>query len=711
MADNDNEYQRPRRPNAETIAYLKSLPLSVELANDEITKFMDQDSTEFPTLLAASLSAVEEIKHEIASLAGDEEASQILEALAHVTMPYSEIATRVMFAGLGGYHIHLSTHRYGSHVVQTILQLGSVSLSEQDLALNDDAPQISTENLPSLKDLIHAMVEELAPTASHLAVHVCGSHVLRSLVCFLGGVKIKQDKYTARRGKEKSKKKRKKKDISSDNAPRNRHAGMVELVYEAKNSKLANSFHDTLQNLLDCMWNEGTNIGLQEMACHPSAGPLLMLSLRVLTYTYCPEKQDWQQKSLNEDTDKFRLGIAEPQPKFGLDSPAHNLVKRILMLDFDEKVGDVIYGLSGEPRGSHVLETLMHISPDEVHSQIFYKGGFNASLVEYVEHDVSNFVVQALLSTIRSKDQAELLLKGVEKLVANGYVVNPANKRIGILWRATELAAKFHIHQESLLKAIRIGCGLTVKSTSDEAAGDEGKKKKPRQKASSIPLQDCMPYLLNLQVPLRDGDRVTLGVEGTRAVFHLMRFSPRLCDGVLEGLTEKMSQYELELLAKDGLGSRCVWDGILDGGSEKNFLKAAKSLLLKLRGRWVALASHRVGHHCVIKLFRLLDIEDKAILISELADMFNRLEGSAMGRSVIKACAVDAFLDGESTWHNALRKMQKDEDFLNEIVEDDGGGEKKRKRKRKKTDLSDSGKPGVSAVDAIASLMSNFKKD
>mmetsp|Transcript_20296 Transcript_20296/g.30524 ORF Transcript_20296/g.30524 Transcript_20296/m.30524 type:complete len:712 (+) Transcript_20296:50-2185(+) len=711
MDNNDNDYQRPRRPNPETIAYLKSLPLAVELANDEITRFINQESSEYPSLLAASLSAVEEIRHEIASLAGDEEASQILEAMAHITLPYSETATRVMFAGLSGYHMHLSTHRYGSHVVQTILQLGTVCASKEDLALNDDAPQMSRENLPLLEDLIHGMVDELSPTASHLAVHVCGSHVLRSLLCFLGGVNFKQEKYTARRGKEKSKKKGKKKDVESDNSHRNGHAGMVELIYQTKDSRFKTNFHDTLQQIVESIWNEDKNMRLQEMACHPSAGPLLMLSLRVLSYAHCSQKQEWQETNLNEAKDKFRLGIIDRQPKFELDSPAHNLTKRILMLDFDDKVGDVIYGLSGEPRGSHVLETLMYISPDEVYSQIFYKGGFNTSLVEYAEHDVSNFVVQALLSTVRSKDQAELLLQGVEKLVTNGFVVDPTNKRIGILWRATELAANFHIHQESLVKAIRIGCGLLVKSPVEESVEyEERKKKKPRQKASSIPLQDCIPYLLDLKEPMRDGDRVTLGVEGTRAVFHLLRFSPRLSGEVLEGLTEKMSQYELELLAKDGLGSRCVWDGILDKKAEMPFLKAAKRLLLKLSGRWGALASHRVGHHCVIKLFRFLHTEEKAILTSELTQMFNRLEGSAMGRSVIKACALDAFLESEKTWRSVIEKMQKKEVFLTEILED-GCKKKKRKRKRKLMDESDSKKPIVSAVDAISSIISEVNNN
>jgi len=708
MTDDDNDYPRPRRPNADTITYLKSLPLLLDLANEQISEFLNQDSSEYPSILGAALSALEEIRHEIASLAGDEEASQILETIAHIALPYSETATRIMFAGLKGYHIHLATHRYGSHVVQTALQLGPICNSKKDLALHEDSPLISSEDLPSLKDLIHEMVEELTPTASHLAIHLCGSHVLRSLICLLGGVKINQKGQTLRRGKEKSKKKKKKKkDASSEDSQRGGNTGTIELVYQQKDSKFKTSLLDPLQNILESIWDDNSNGGLQEMVCHPSAGPLLIISLRVLTYAYYLDKDGWEEKSKTVDEiDQFRLGIVKPQLKFESQSPAHNFVKRILLLDSPEKAGDVIYGMSGEIRGSHVLETLMRISSDDVYSLILEKGGFVTSLAEYAEHDVSNFVVQALFTTVRNKDQAELLLKAVEKLITNGYVINAANKRVGVLWRALELAAKFRIQQESILKAIRIGSGLAINSAKEEITEPEGKKKKQRQKAFSIPLQDCIPRLLNLKKPVRDGDRVTLCVEGTRAVYHLLRFAPGLCGDVLEGITETISPYELELLAKDGLGSRCIWDGILEGArTEKVFLKAMRTLLTKLSGRWVALASDRVGHHCVIKLFKALDLQDKAILVAELSHGYNRLTGSAMGRTVDKACAISSFLEGENVWEDAIRKMQNDKNFLSEILEE---GTKKKKRKRKRG--NDTEKLEPSAVDTIASILSGAVK-
>ena len=122
------DYHRPRRPSAETIRYLRSLPLDLATALPEIRAFAnDTKSLEFPSALAAALSALDEIGQEVASLAGDEHASQALEVLVRLTAPFSATAARKLVAACAGYAVFLATHRYGSHVLQTILQLAVVA--------------------------------------------------------------------------------------------------------------------------------------------------------------------------------------------------------------------------------------------------------------------------------------------------------------------------------------------------------------------------------------------------------------------------------------------------------------------------------------------------------------------------------------------------------------------------------------------------------
>lgn len=577
------DYNRPRRPNSDTIAYLRSLPLDVKTSEEELSRFLapsteQSDPVEFPQTLSAALSAIDEIRNEIASLAGDEYGAQCIEVLARIAVPYSEVAARTLLYGLSTYHLHLATHRYGSHVVQTMLELSTAYSTEKDMSLHDDAPQLSqtTDQLPSLSDLIVGIVEELMPHVPQLAIHICGSHVLRTLVCTLGGVKLvsgtKKPAETAmRRGRVKNNKKKKKKTTDESSSPP--HAGMMGIEYQSPSRLCLDSCtEDVLNSLTEALIGstsptEGPG-ELQQMACHPSAGPLLIILLRVLTYSKAPNKKIRQSKSdENAKMADFRLGILKPEPKFEDGSPAHVFAQRVLCWQPNESTqqyaGDVIYGLSGEPRGSHLMETLLRITPDDFYDSIVECGSFDkpATMQEYVEHDVSNFVVQTLLSTARSKDQSETLWKTIERTVSSGYVLDSRNRRRGILWRAAEMASKHGVCQESVLKAIRVGMGLNEKPQKDPiedatSVDERKKKKKKRQKAASLPLQDCVVKLVGLKPPEMDGGRVTLDAAGSRALYHVLRFEPRLCSDILEGILENFTNEELEMIAKDGLGSR-----------------------------------------------------------------------------------------------------------------------------------------------------------
>lgn len=120
-------------------------------------------------------------------------------------------------------------------------------------------------------------------------------------------------------------------------------------------------------------------------------------------------------------------------------------------------------------------------------------------------------------------------------------------------------------------------------------------------------------------------------------------------------------------------------DSWLDGPSRAI---ASKLLLPKLSGRLSFLAAERVGHHTVIKLFKALPMEEKAVLSAELSQSLNRLGSNAMGRSVMVSCAVKEYLESEEMWKTALAKQEEKDSWLDDIVGDSSKNKKKRKRKR-----------------------------
>jgi hypothetical protein len=792
--NNDQEYQRPRRPNAETISYLRGLPLNLAESNPQVSQFIerlrneqnssDETASEFPPIFFAAMMALIEVTNEVASLAADEQGSECLEVLAHICLPYSETCARIVLTALQGYHVFLATHRFGSHVLQTILQLvatlsDSTSKNDKsetlsmDLGLHAEAPPLTQlpHQLASLTDLISSIVEEIIPFTSALAVHVCGSHVLRSLLCLLGGVQLISSTPAhlgegsatttttwERRGKQKGKKTKKK--VDDDSASSHPTAIMVYLANSLQSSN-AELFQEALARLTEALVTDAqdgkkkkasrhsqtttTSVAvapghLQQLACHPSAGPLLVVLLRVLTYSDATVRDEWQGKFVLEATatdqqqqnQQRRLGIRRVEPTFPLHSPAHQLVQRLLCVVNDEPstnvkenddkdtsdqpkqpyAPDVIYGMAGEARGSHVLETIMCLSHDIVYASLLEWGDFTnpTALREYLEHAVSNFCIVTLLSTIRTAEQAGQMLKALDKVIASGYIVDPHKKRRAVLWRAVEMSAKFRVGQDSLLKAIRLGfvslneggsegaaeSKLANEDPSSSSSSNKATKKK-RRKASAIQLQDCIRSLLGLtgqEQPLRDNEddeapaanagsssynnnKIQLDVLGTRTVYHLLQFAPRLSINVVDGILQNLTRHELELIAKDGLGSCCVMDGILDlalatsSDDRSIFSSSIQRLLTKLQGRWVELATDRVGHHSVIKLFHALDsIEDKQVLLTELVKSRSKLRGNAMGRKVMEVCAVQEFVDNQDVWKQTLDKRKKREEFLNEIVHD-----------------------------------------
>uniref|UniRef100_A0A7S1YX12 Nucleolar protein 9 n=1 Tax=Ditylum brightwellii TaxID=49249 RepID=A0A7S1YX12_9STRA len=783
-AGNEGDYQRPRRPDANTITYLRSLPLDEKASADEIYRYVqfqqknktkeseeveqynhegeEEEDVDYPTILSASLTAINEIyAKEVASLAGDELGSERIEMLARIACSYSPLSGRKLLYGLSGYHLHLATHRYGSHVLQTILELAvspppSMGKDENEVKEikkileldNEEELDEEAQNLPSLKELLLSVAQELLPYSNQLAVHVCGSHVMRTLLCVLAGVELIHHQSSSvsfggeggensaqgvgpaiRRGKFKPKKKKKKKKPPvDDGSSTGNNAGVWKMDYVQQSN--IDFKDDDLQEMLTSLSEALSTLGnnsngdavqppgeLQKLACHPSAGPLLTVLLRVLTYSAVSVKTKITAggKEGNEETNRCdrRLGITQTEPYFTINSDAEKLAKHLLCWDssvensIDQPYArDIIYGLSGEPRGSHLLETLFRTCHDDMYESLYKCGGFDngEAMTEYVQHDVSNFVVQALLASVRNKDQANVLINSLEHVICSGYVMGRKNRRCGVLWRVAEMCAKYNAGQEILLKHIRMGYAALLQTEGEEGEGDENKKQRHKKK-NMVDIDECIPKLLHIRPPQKDGDRIQLDVAGARAVYQLLHFAPSLCGDVLTGITEKLGSDNLEWIANDGIGSRCILDAILDNPKSKEapFSNAIQQLFRKLNGRLVSLSVERVGHHTVKKLFRSLQsLDDKAELSDELASGMNRLSGNAMGRSVMDACFVREYCEGEKAWTDAVNKQAREEEWLKDIVgkgegvesSNDNLGNKKRKRKRKKTQSEPEKKSG-----------------
>jgi hypothetical protein len=405
---------------------------------------------------------------------------------------------------------------------------------------------------------------------------------------------------------------------------------------------------------------------------------------------YADTKSD-HDKSMNPPTLQDRvLKVLPREPTFSSHSLAEDITKKLLCWDSQE-INAVIYSLAGEARGSHILETILRIANNFFYEEVCQLGSFfeQETIEQYIQHDVSNFVFQTLLCTARTKHQAELLIDGLDAYIRDGYVLDISKKRRGIFWRIIELSARFSVRQEQVLDSMRHGFSSI------------------RSNQANISVQECIPKLLQYQAPTKDGERINLDPAGARAIFHFLRFVPRLCGPIIHGILLSYSPIDLELLACDSLAS--VWcafhimsylkylmfflslfisifDGILDGAvNQKSFVDGTRLLLEKLEGRWVSLSLNHIGHHIVKKVFHsLVSVDDKAVLASELSKGIVRLNTKSCGRSIIVECAVKDFLESKVNWSLAMSKRKGKSTIVDEILPTDSEGTTRAGKRKKK---------------------------
>lgn len=661
----NQEYGRPRRPNPETVTYLRGLPLDESLAAEQVRAYVDyhKNSTnngteanaeppEYPPLLTATHAALSSIQNELASLSCEEHSSGQIETLIRISCRFSVTAKRVVLASMASYWPFMCTHRFGSHVAQTVLrcvvaecEVNLEELDEEGKMIVEDSYASLLENedsgVPSsLSKLLIQTLEELKPYASELAVHVCGTHVLRTGICILSGVEF-IDAYApsnnskdadgkevlgewetgplaaTRRGKFKDKKKKKKKRPApgeGEGGPSQQEVTVMKVMKVIPELQSDEFHNDTKELLKEMIATISLSNGddsrvrppgeLQQRTCHPSAGPLLVQMLRILSYLDAKSKQSKKSADKTEvdGTVDRRLGIIPKDPRYTQGSNAENLVHRLLCWDASVEVtggagegegsggtakqvyaGDIIYGLSGEPRGSILLEAIFRCCPDSFHDALCTAGGFydEETLREYINHGVSNFVVQALLNTVRSQQQTARMVKCLCGIVEDGSILRVkgadasadsgdadnddstqqrTKHRMGVIWRAFEMCATngSSQDQEQLVHALMRGYAAVCGSSKNNTEEVDDSKRKKRSKSKGLPVNECIPLLLGLS-PNEEEDesaRLSLDAAGARALYHIFHFNQRLRSDWVSGLVKVYSQGDLAKIANDGLGSR-----------------------------------------------------------------------------------------------------------------------------------------------------------
>jgi len=552
----DQEYNRPRRPNPDTIQYLSSLPIDLKTAEEACHDEDSNQGDDEPQMITAAKAAIEEVQHEIASLAGEERPSEQLELLVKVAcgehLGNCELSARRMLYGLSGYYLHLACHRYGSHVVQTVwdvcgrFQVGGEDINRHDQGLDN---RMGDDNLPSVRSLLSAAVLELTPHTRALATHACGSHVIRAIVCALSGAAYTNEVIRSYNTSVNTDKKGKKKNHRGGSSLDYRHIQSIKIQF-SMSKEGAQGLESLIESITGyaskkCVSKGGSHKSNQDvdaetltLLCHPSSGPLINLLIRILAAlsdgtTTIEGHQNTTQKLSSSDNKATRI-----LP----NSEAEMFIKYLLHWHNPTRCGDIVFGLSGETYGSRILETIFQVIHDDMYQELLERANFvnHTSLIDYVHHDVSNFVVQTILQTIRSSQQGQIIAEGLIPLIRTAEILQPLRR--GVAFHLVEMCAQWNIEQDEVLEALMEGC---AKQNTEETS----------KKLSRTMKQSLIHQLLLHEFPKDGGEKLKFDFNGVRIIHSLLRFSPNRCNKVLDGILS-LKDYELVAISKDGLASR-----------------------------------------------------------------------------------------------------------------------------------------------------------
>lgn len=257
--------------------------------------------------------------------------------------------------------------------------------------------------------------------------------------------------------------------------------------------------------------------------------------------------------------------------------------------------------------------------------------------MEFCEHGVSNFLIQAALQRADDKALAETMVEAISDHASELLKA----RRAGVLWRAAQACVRLGLKPKTQTKflgdvarAVQAGHtgappppppGTTTGGESSSPAAEIVESGDGQQVLSAVDAfkaaRSWVPALLSPRLPGEGGlDRLFLNVPGARILQNALLFDPPVAAPVLKAVAA-LPEDVLAAIARDNMGSRCLLDPILEAagarrgggsrGKNKPAEDARRAILRAFRGHLVAMACDRVAWHILLKCFRGVDMKEK----------------------------------------------------------------------------------------------------
>ncbi|KAL5488349.1 NOP9 [Sanghuangporus weigelae] len=552
------------------------------------------------------VAALQELSGKEKQLATDPECSNILERMAY---SMDDFVKRVLVDRLAGSYEALSRHRFGSHVVQTLLSVAKGAVCREARGVIPPSPEAEEDedergHLPLLTELIINICDELLPSTTSLSMDPFASHVLRALFLLLcPSLPSASDASSILRSKKSAKHRARQgpmKSILTDNAEQDDNVdgkGKAKAVsaYPAEFESAARRFVKKVRDELN--GNEVRALAADKVAC-----PVLVLLLEM--------------ESIQGDS--YGLGSLMDSVSAGLISTTHEGSRGKL------EPSDYVMTLLREATASHLLERLVALAPESAFDamwDLYFVGKLN----RLATHPVANFVVARAVERANDKQLSSVLeeLKGVwPKLTKNA--------RTGVLKALVDRTVQLKSKQED-----------AVQATFDAFGFHDSEEQES--------LVECILYLKTFSdfdnilkqalVTLKEGENAAEiplpsepTVQGSLLIQSLVRLDAPHNQPIIQSLI-RLPAPRLLAVAHHPTSSR-ILDAFLSSPTIPP--SARRQLILAFQGHFPALVDHRIGQHVGERLWGAADPYLKEKFARGLIPHENLLLGSRYGKFFVR---------------------------------------------------------------------------
>ncbi|XP_021295002.1 pumilio homolog 23 isoform X2 [Herrania umbratica] len=470
--------------------------------------------------------------------------------------------------------------RSGSHVAETALK--SLARHVQD-----------TEDYTIIEETLKMICKVIVVNPVDLMCNCYGSHVLRSFLCLCKGVPVDSAEFHGAKASKILAERLNLKVFQSD---------------ENNSQHLQQGFPNLLKSLVSGMV-KCTREDIKTLQVDQYSSLVLQTALKLLA-----------------GNDQELLQIIPVL----LGCKMQNLVEgKCIDLGIVRETVD----LMNETAFSHLMEVILEVAPESLYNEMFTKL-FKNSLFELSSHHCGNFVVQALISHARTKDQMELMWEELglkfEDLLGMG--------KSGVIASLIAACQRLQTHEYKCCQALAAAVGSKNESS-----------------------KCIVPRILFLDSYFSCEDKLTWnwagGVKiqtmGSLILQAIFKFQSEWIQPFIMSITSMDAVHVLEA-SKDAGGARVIEAFLASDASTKQ----KRRLVVKLRGHFGELAMHPSGSFTVERCFNAGSLSLREAIASELLAVQAELSKTKQGPHLLRKLDIDRYATKPDQWRSKQASKQ-----------------------------------------------------